>query len=104
MLRLATTEMHINTKIYGEFTILQSDFKWFGPSLPHSTVFTVLNFFGVQDKWLSFFKKFPTSPLVFTQDGPGAEPQTRKSGIPMSHVLSDALGEAVLFCLDFVAN
>jgi len=31
MLRLATTEMHINTKIYGEFTILQSGFKWFGP-------------------------------------------------------------------------
>lgn len=104
MLRLATTEMHINTNIYGEFTILQSDFKWFGPSLPHSTVFTVLNFFGVQDKWLSFFKKFLTSPLVFTQDGPGAEPQTRKCGIPMSHVLSDALGEAVLFCLDFAVD
>ena len=104
MLRLATTEMHINTKIHGEFTILQSDFKWFGPSLPHSTVFTVLKFFGVQDKWLSFFKKFLTSPLVFTQDGPGAEPQARKCGIPMSHVLSDALGEAVLFCLDFAVN
>ncbi|OCL05327.1 hypothetical protein AOQ84DRAFT_99330 [Glonium stellatum] len=104
MLRLATTEMHINTKIYGEFTILQSDFKWFGPSLPHSTILTVLKFFGVQDKWLGFFKKFLTSPLVFTQDGSGAEPQTRKRGIPMSHVLSDALGEAVLFCLDFAVN
>jgi hypothetical protein len=35
MLQLAATELLINTRLYGEFTILQSDFKWFGPSVPH---------------------------------------------------------------------
>ncbi|KAK3059283.1 hypothetical protein LTS18_011225, partial [Coniosporium uncinatum] len=104
MLRLATTEMMINTKLYGQFTIIQSDFKWFGPSLPHSTIFAVLKFFGVQAKWLKLFKSFLEVPCVFKQDGVGAQGQTRKRGIPMSHILSDALGEAVLFCLDFAVN
>ncbi|KAF2269164.1 hypothetical protein CC78DRAFT_575267 [Lojkania enalia] len=104
MLRLVTAEMLLNTKIYGEFTVLQSDFKWFGPSLPHDTIFAVLKFFGVPGKWLRFFKKFLEAPVVFSQDGPGAQAQTRKCGIPMSHILSDALSEAVLFCLDFAVN
>ncbi|OCK80550.1 hypothetical protein K432DRAFT_425661 [Lepidopterella palustris CBS 459.81] len=104
MLRLATTEMLINRKLYGKFTILQSDFKCFGPSMPHPTIFTVLKFFGVADKWLNFFKKYLEAPLAFAQDGPGAEPLVRKCGIPMSHVLSDVLSEAVLFCLDFTVN
>lgn len=104
MLRLATTEMLVNMKLYGEFTILQSDFKWFGPSLPHDTIFTVLEFFGVESRWLSFFRKYLETPLVFAQDGPDAEPRVRRRGIPMSHVLSTALGEAVLFCLDFAVN
>ncbi|KAF2835823.1 hypothetical protein M501DRAFT_941012 [Patellaria atrata CBS 101060] len=104
MLRLITAEMLLNTKIYGEFNILQSDFKWFGPSLPHDTIFAVLKFFGVPGKWLRFFQRFLSSPVVFVQDGPDAQPQIRKCGIPMSHVLSDAFGEAVMFCLDFAMN
>ena len=104
MLRLATTELLINTRLYGEFTILQSDFKWFGPSLPHQTIFTVLKFFGVKDKWLSFIRKFLETPLVFAQDGEDGSVRKRRRGIPMSHVLSDTLGEAVLFCLDFAVN
>ncbi|KAI9712052.1 MAG: hypothetical protein M1820_001761 [Bogoriella megaspora] len=104
LLHLATTEMLLNTKLYGQFTILQSDFKWFGPSLPHSTIFAVLKFFGVPEKWITFFQKFLQAPLVFAQDGVNAEPQTRVRGLPMSHVLADALGEAVLFCLDFAVN
>ena len=104
MLRLLTTELLINTKIYDEFLVLQSDFKWFGPSLPHDTIFAVLAFFGVPGKWLRFFKKFLEVPVVFAQDGPGAKARVRRCGIPMSHILSDALGEAVLFCLDFAIN
>lgn len=104
MLRLATSELIINTKLYGQFTILQSDFKWFGPSLPHSTIFAVLKYFGVKAKWLRFFKTFLEVPVVFSHDGPDAEARKRQRGIPMSHVLSDALGEAVLFCLDFAVN
>ncbi|KAL1639485.1 hypothetical protein SLS58_007917 [Diplodia intermedia] len=104
LLRLASTEMLINTKLYGEFTILASDFKWFGPSLPHATIFTVLEYFGLKNNWLDFVKKFLAAPLLFTQDGPNAEPKVRKNGIPMGHVLADALGEAVLFCLDFAVH
>ncbi|KAK7192219.1 hypothetical protein DPSP01_010223 [Paraphaeosphaeria sporulosa] len=104
MLRLVTAELLLNTKVYGEFLVLQSDFKWFGPSLPHDTIFAVLKFFGVPGKWLRFFKKFLEAPVAFAQDGPDAEAQVRKCGIPMSHILSDALSEAVLFCLDFAVN
>lgn len=104
LLHLVTTELLLNTKLYGQFTVVQSDFKWFGPSLPHSTLFTVLKFLGVSDKWLSFFKKFVRVPVVFAQDGPEAQPQTRRRGVPMAHVLSDALGEGVMFCLDFAVN
>jgi hypothetical protein len=104
MLRLLTAELLLNTKIYGEFVVLQSDFKWFGPSMPHDTILAVLEFFGVPKTWLRFFKKFLQVPVIFKQDGPGAKAHIRKCGIPSSHVLSDALSEAVLFCLDFAVS
>ena len=104
LLRLMTTEMLLNSKIYGEFLVLQSDFEWFGPSLPHDTIYAVLRFFGVPEKWLRFFKTFLEAPVVFAQDGSGAQAKTRTCGIPMSFILSDALSEAVLFCLDFAVN
>lgn len=103
MLRLVTAEMLVNSKVYNEFTLLQSDFKMFGPSLSHDAIFTVLKYFGVPDKWIRFFKKFLQAPIYFAQDGE-SEGQVRKCGIPMSHLLSDALSEAVLFCLDFAVN
>lgn len=104
LLRLVTTEMLVNTKLYGDFTVFTSDFKWFGPSIPHDTMYTVLEYFNLDKRWLDFIKKFLAAPLVFTQDGPGAEPKVRKNGIPMGHVLADALGESVLFCLDFAVH
>jgi hypothetical protein len=104
MLRLLTTELLLNKKVYGEFVVLQSDFKWFGPSMPHDTILAVLEFFGVPKNWLRFFRKFLRVPVVFTQDGPSANAHIRKCGIPSSHVLSDALSEAVLFCLDFAVS
>ena len=73
MLHLITTESLINTRLYGSFTILQSDFKWFGPSLPHSTIHAVLEFFGVPSKWLKLFKKFLETPVKFVQDGPDSQ-------------------------------
>lgn len=104
LLRLVTTELLLNKKIYGEFLVVQSDFRWFGPSLPHSTIFAVLEFFGVPPKWLRFFRKFLEAPIAFAQDGPDAEGHVRKCGVPMSHVLSDAFSESVLFCLDLAVN
>ena len=104
MLHLVTTESLINTRLYGSFTIVQTDFKWFGPSIPHSTIHAVLEFFGVPDKWLKFFTKFLETPVKFVHDGPNSQTQIRRCGVPVQHVLSDALGEAVLFCLDFSVN
>ncbi|KAL2042597.1 hypothetical protein N7G274_004356 [Stereocaulon virgatum] len=104
ILHLLTTETLINTRLHGSFTILQSDFRWFGPSLPHTTILTIVRFFGVSDKWLAFMEKFLKAPLKFSHDGPNAQVQIRQCGVPIQHHLSDAFGEAVLFCLDFAVN
>jgi hypothetical protein len=94
----------VQRKIYGSFTLCQTDFKWFGPSLPHSTIFTVLEFLGIEDSWVDFFKKYLSMSLVFPQDGPNAEPRTRRCGVPISQTLSDVFGEAILACLDFAVS
>lgn len=101
--RLITTEMQTQTSIYGSCTILQSDFKWFGPSIPHASIFAVMAFLGAAPKHLDFFRRLLESSVFFADD---TEPEIkkRKRGIPMSHILSDALGEAILFCLDFAVN
>ena len=104
LLHLISAETAINTQLHGSFTVLQSDFKWFGPSLPHSTIVTVLRFFGISAHWLRFIETFLMAPLKFVQDGPNAQTQTRRCGVPIQHRLADALGEAVLFCLDFAVN
>jgi hypothetical protein len=104
MLSLVTTESLMNRRLHGSFTILQTDFQWFGPSLPHSTISAVLEFLGVSPRWLKFFHTFLKTPVKFVHDGPGTEMHIRRCGVPISHVLSDALTEAVLFCLDFAVN
>ena len=104
LLHLISTETLINTRLHGNFAILQSDFRWFGPSLPHTTILAVLRFFGTTTYWLTFIEKFLKAPLRFVQDGPNAPVQIRKCGVPIQHKLADALGEAVLFCLDFAVN
>ena len=104
LLHLISTEALIQTHLYGSFTILQSDFRWFGPSLPHSTILTVLQFFGMKPFWLDFLEKFMKAPMKFTQDGPNTSTHVRQCGVPIQHRLSGALGEAVLFCLDFAVS
>ncbi|CAD0094180.1 unnamed protein product [Aureobasidium vineae] len=104
LLRLATTEMMVQRKIYGSFTLCQTDFKWFGPSLPHSTIFTVLDFLGVHDSYIGFFKQYLSMSLVFPQDGHSSEPRTRLCGVPISQTLSDVFGEIILACLDFAVS
>jgi hypothetical protein len=104
LLHLLTTESLLATILRGDFTVVRSDFKWFGPSLPHGTIFAVLRFFGVSDMWIDFFTRFLECPLRFIQDGPIGEIKTRKRGVPMSHALSDVFGEALLFCMDYAVN
>lgn len=104
LLHLLITESIIHKHQRGEFTAVRSDFEWFGPSMPHATLLTVMKFFGVSDLWIKFFKVFLEAPLKFAQDGPGASVQVRKRGLPMSHTLGDCFGESVLFCMDYAVN
>ncbi|KNG83288.1 hypothetical protein ANOM_008786 [Aspergillus nomiae NRRL 13137] len=104
LLHLLITESIVQNRIHGQFTAIRSDFKHFGPSMPHTTMLTVLAYFGVPQNWLDFFKRFLECPLKFTEDGPEAAVQTRRRGIPTSHTLSDCFGEAVLFCMDYAVN
>ena len=104
ILHLISTEILINARLHGSLTFLQSDFRWFGPSLPHDTIIAVLRFFGVSDFWVAFMEKFLKAPLKFVHDGPNAQTQVRQCGVPIQHRLGDALGESVLFCLDFAVN
>jgi len=104
LLHYLTTDMLYSLAAHKTFTVLQSDFKWFGPGLPHATIIAVLRFFGVKDDMVTFIEAFLRTPMVFSQDGPDAVPQVRCRGVPMSHSLSDALGEMVLFCLDYAVN
>jgi hypothetical protein len=106
LLHLLITEalvaQHLRPRV--PHAVIRSDFEWFGPSLSHSTIFAVLQFFGVDVTWLSFFREFLKAPLRFVQDGPKGQCQVRQRGVPMSHALSDVFGELTLFVMDFAVN
>lgn len=103
LLHLLSTEIVINRHLYGELTCFRSFFESWNPLLPHDTVLTTLEFFGVSEKWLAFFGTFLRAPLKFTDDQSSA-PRLRRRGTPGSHTLSDVFGEIVLACLDFSVN
>lgn len=100
LLHMLSTEIIIND----ELTCARSEFKSFNSSMPHSTIFTVLSFFGLSEKWLRFFRKFLEAPLKFVDDDISSEARIRRRGIPGAHALSAVCGEAVLFCLDYTVN
>ncbi|KAM0171613.1 hypothetical protein ACHAPC_010997 [Botrytis cinerea] len=104
ILHLLSTEIIINTKLHGEISCARSEFESFGPSLPHSTIFCVLGFFGLSVKWSRFFQKFLEAPLKFVDDDVSSEARIRKRGVPGAHALSAVCGETILFCLDYAVN
>ncbi|KAF7714244.1 Uncharacterized protein PECH_002837 [Penicillium ucsense] len=104
LLHMLITESLLQKDRHGQFTAIRSDFQWFGPSLPHNTILTVLKYFGVPETWLNFFKTFLEVPLSFVHDGSAATTRVRKRGVPMSQTLSDVFGESVLFCMDYAVN
>ncbi|KIL85813.1 hypothetical protein FAVG1_10782 [Fusarium avenaceum] len=103
LLHLLSTEITINTYLYGETTAFHSVFQEWNPKLPHDTVLTILKYLGVSDTWLGFFKKFLEAPLKFVDDDDSTA-RKRRRGTPACHVLSDVFGETTLFCLDFSVN
>ena len=103
-LRLISTELLIQKHLHGECTYFQTDFKWFGPSIPHDTLWAVLKFFHFPEKWLRFFERFLKPEIVFADDTSDTKRRKRVRGIPMSHALSTTFGEILLFVLDFAIN
>ncbi|KAK0103301.1 hypothetical protein ONS95_005331 [Cadophora gregata] len=104
LLHTLATEIILKTRLNQDVTVVRTDFAWFGPSLPHSTMFAVLKFFKVSERWVNFFRRSLEAPMKFVQDGPDAPVQIRQRGTPISGPLSDFLAETVLFCLDFAFN
>lgn len=104
LLHVLATEIILKTRLGEDICVVRSDFKWFGPSLPHSTIFAVLQSFGVSSRWIDFFRRALEAPMKFKADGDDAQVRTRKRGTPISGPLSDMLGETVLFTLDFAMN
>lgn len=104
LLQLLSTEIVVNTRLHGELSCFRTVFESWNPLLPHQTVLVVLDFFGVSGRWRNFFTKFLQAPLRFMEDGDSSDARIRRRGTPGSHTLSDFLGEAVLFCLDFAVN
>ncbi|WFD21121.1 hypothetical protein MCAP1_003378 [Malassezia caprae] len=104
MLRLITAEILIQKHIHGSATYFQTDFKWFGPSVPHSSLLALFEFFHVPPKWFGFFKEFLQPTLQVQAEGAYGEPKKRVRGIPISHTLSTAFGELLLFVLDYAVN
>jgi hypothetical protein len=104
LIRLLSTEIAINKKLYGEITAFHSVFESWNSLLPHETILTVMALFGVSETWIAFFTKFLRAPLKFLDDAAATAPRTRRRGTPASHVLSEVFGESILFCLDFAVN
>lgn len=101
LLYIMTTECFLNQAIHGSHAIVRSDLEWFGPSLPHTSILTVLEFMGMSKTWLGFFKAFLEAPIRFSGE---ADARVRKRGTPISYSLSVVCGEAVLFMMDFSVN
>ena len=104
LLNLLSTELLLNTRFHGEFTCARSEFESWNTSLPHSTAYSVLSFFGLPVKWRGFFRSFLECPLKFTDDEHTTQPRIRKRGVLGAHVLSTVIGEIILFCLDYAVN
>ncbi|OAL36610.1 hypothetical protein AYO20_04226 [Fonsecaea nubica] len=106
LLHLLITEALVSQHVRpgSSHAVIRSDFQWFGPSLPHNTIFAVLKFFGVGSTWLDFFRTFLQAPMRFEQDGPNGQYHVRQRGVPMSHALSDVFGEVILFAMDYAVN
>lgn len=47
----------MKSRLGDEMTVVRTDFEWFGPSLPHLTMFAVLKYFRVSNRWIDFFRR-----------------------------------------------
>ncbi|KAK4219375.1 hypothetical protein QBC37DRAFT_409892 [Rhypophila decipiens] len=104
LLHRIQTEVLMQTRLGKDITVIRSDFKWFGPSIPHSSIFAVLDFLGVDAEWQGFFRRVLEAPMRFKDDPEDAPLRVRKRGTMLSTPMADFFGESLLFCLDFAVN
>ena len=102
LLHLLSAEILVKTWLHGEITCFRSQIEALFPSLPHSTVDSIMEYLGVSEMWRQFFSRFLKAPLRFKDEA--SQPRQRMNGTPGSHVLSEVFSEIVLFCLDFRVN
>lgn len=104
LLHMIEADIFVQNRFEKDVTVIRSDFKWFGPSIPHSSIVAVLEFFGVGTDWIEFFIKVLEAPLRFKQDPDDVPSRIRRRGTPLSTPLADVFGESLLFCVDFAVN
>ncbi|KAK3684794.1 hypothetical protein B0T22DRAFT_198574 [Podospora appendiculata] len=93
LLHRIETEVLLQTRLGRDITVIRSDFKWFGPSIPHASIFAVLAYFGVNDEWMDFFQRALEAPLKFKEDPADSPPQIRRRGTPLSTPIADFFAE-----------
>ncbi|VUC28068.1 unnamed protein product [Clonostachys rosea] len=106
LLRTLASEALLHRHLKGEVAMIQTDLEWYATGLSHSTIFSVMRFFGYSDKVINFFTKVLRPPLnVQSLEHPqGKGPRIRQRGVPMSHAIEKLFGELVLFVMDFAVN
>ncbi|KAI0823103.1 hypothetical protein BC628DRAFT_616851 [Trametes gibbosa] len=68
LLHLVSTECQLARLLHGQFTVLTTDLRWFGPSLAHESILTIMKFLGLPEPWLTFLHTFLRMPLRFGTD------------------------------------
>lgn len=107
LLRTLATEVMVQQALHGKAAVIQSDLKWFGASLSHTSIFAVMRFFGFPENVISFYRKVLEAPLNLSpsSDSPSASgPRTRRRGVPLARAPEKLIGELILFAMDFVVN
>ncbi|KAH8111822.1 hypothetical protein DFH11DRAFT_1546412 [Phellopilus nigrolimitatus] len=86
LLHILSADIVMNKALHGKCTIVRTDLKWFGPSLPFATIITILRFFGMSEEDVQFMQAFLSCPIVF-KDDPSGLVRTRKRGVPIAYML-----------------
>lgn len=56
LLHLLSIDALVSTRLHDDLTVIQLDFKFFGPSLPHAAIFTTFRFLASRRYGSSFSK------------------------------------------------
>ena len=106
LLKVLALESNVRQALDGSAHGFRAEIRSLNLSLPHQTILTVLEYMGVSEKWLSFFKRFLNAPLNIgpVVGGTTDVVRTRTAGVPAAHGFEVFFGEAVLFCLDLAVH